>query len=62
MKKLTDQHHLDPPCPLFQIFPELQAEYTQSTKCAFAASHFAHCEEKVNGCNGYHSEDCVEEL
>ena len=63
MKKLTDQHHLDlVPCPPFQIFTKFQAEYAQSTKCTFAADHFAPCEEKVNDGKVNHGKDCIKEL
>ncbi|KAJ3529634.1 hypothetical protein NM688_g7829 [Phlebia brevispora] len=44
------------------ILPELQEECKQSAKCAAAAKHFAHCEEKVNAGQGYHGETCIEEL
>ena len=42
--------------------PALIDDCKESKACASAAKHFAHCEEKVNAGNGYHGEDCVEEL
>ncbi|CAL1698548.1 unnamed protein product [Somion occarium] len=44
------------------IMPVLQEECQETAKCAPLASHFAHCEEKVNEGKGYHGEDCVEEF
>ncbi|KAL4246373.1 UQCRH/QCR6 family protein [Abortiporus biennis] len=41
--------------------PALQEECQQG-KCAAAAKHFAHCEEKVNAGEGFPHEDCVEEF
>jgi len=41
--------------------PELQEE-CKGGKCAEAAKHFAHCEEKVNSGQGFQHEDCVEEF
>ncbi|TEB05104.1 hypothetical protein FA13DRAFT_1585683, partial [Coprinellus micaceus] len=31
-------------------------------KCAKLAKHFEHCQEKVQGGEGFKGEDCVEEL
>ncbi|KAM5541034.1 hypothetical protein V8D89_005345 [Ganoderma adspersum] len=44
------------------LLPALTEECTESAKCAPAAKHFAHCEEKVNAGEGFKGEDCVEEF
>ncbi|KAF7800187.1 hypothetical protein EIP86_011434 [Pleurotus ostreatoroseus] len=41
---------------------EPEDEECKASKCAAAAKHFAHCEEKVNAGEGYHGETCIEEL
>lgn len=45
-----------------QIMPALQEECKESAACAAATKHFAHCQEKVSAGEGFHGEDCVEEL
>jgi len=42
--------------------PALREECQNTTKCAPFAKHFAHCQEKVEGGEGYKGEDCVEEM
>ncbi|KAL1743404.1 hypothetical protein HDZ31DRAFT_65076 [Schizophyllum fasciatum] len=37
-------------------------EECKEQKCAALAKHFEHCQEKVQGGEGFHGEDCVEEL
>lgn len=48
--------------PTLQPLPELQEECKQSAKCAAATKHFEHCNEKVNAGEGFHGENCIEEL
>ena len=45
-----------------QVLPALQEECKQSASCATATKHFAHCQEKVNAGEGFHGENCIEEL
>jgi hypothetical protein len=45
-----------------QVLPALQEECKQSASCAAATKHFAHCQEKVNAGEGFHGENCIEEL
>ena len=42
--------------------PALREECQSTSKCAPLAKHFAHCQEKVEGGEGYKGEDCVEEM
>ena len=42
--------------------PAIQEECKESAACAAATKHFAHCQEKVSAGEGFHGEDCVEEL
>ena len=45
-----------------QILPALKDECAESSKCAAATKHFQHCQEKVNAGEGFHGENCIEEL
>lgn len=45
-----------------QILPALREECANSSKCIAATKHFQHCEEKVNAGQGFHGENCIEEL
>ena len=45
-----------------QILPARREECANSSKCAAATKHFQHCEEKVNAGQGFHGENCIEEL
>ena len=47
---------------VFQALPALREECQQSAKCAPLTKHFQHCQEKVEGGEGFKGEDCVEEL
>ncbi|PPR01865.1 hypothetical protein CVT24_001346 [Panaeolus cyanescens] len=42
--------------------PAIREECKESAKCAAAAKHFEHCQEKVQSGQGFKGEDCVEEL
>ncbi|KZP33102.1 hypothetical protein FIBSPDRAFT_1036252 [Athelia psychrophila] len=44
------------------IYPAIREECEQSKACSGAAKHFQHCQEKVQGGEGFKGEDCVEEL
>lgn len=37
-------------------------EECQEASCRKYAQHFAHCQEKVEGGEGFKGEDCVEEM
>jgi ubiquinol-cytochrome c reductase subunit 6 len=45
-----------------QVHPTIREECKESAKCAALTKHFEHCQEKVNGGQGFKGEDCVEEL
>ncbi|KAF8883552.1 hypothetical protein BD779DRAFT_1539515 [Infundibulicybe gibba] len=40
------------------IHPTLREECQNSTKCAALTKHFEHCQEKVQGGQGFKGEDC----
>ncbi|KAF9529940.1 ubiquinol-cytochrome C reductase hinge domain-containing protein [Crepidotus variabilis] len=42
--------------------PALREDCKQSGKCAALTKHFEHCQEKVQGGEGFKGEDCVEEF
>ena len=42
--------------------PASREECANSCKCAAATKHFQKCEERVNSGQGYHGENCIEEL
>ncbi|KAF9031590.1 hypothetical protein BJ165DRAFT_1518661 [Panaeolus papilionaceus] len=42
--------------------PAIRDECKESAKCAAAAKHFEHCQEKVQSGQGFKGEDCVEEF
>lgn len=42
--------------------PAIKEECAESSKCAAATKHFQHCQEKVSAGEGFHGENCIEEL
>ena len=44
-----------------QLHPVVRDDCKEK-KCAKLAKHFEHCQEKVQGGEGFKGEDCVEEL
>ena len=42
--------------------PAIREECANSSKCAAATKHFQQCEERVNAGQGFHGENCIEEL
>jgi len=44
------------------VHPAIREECQSSTGCAALTKHFQHCQEKVEGGQGFKHEDCVEEL
>ena len=53
--------HADDFCSILQLAPGIR-EDCQNGECAKFASHFQHCQEKVEAGKGWHGEDCVDEM